>query len=84
MFSGVAGLYHALTVIVLLLLVGSVTIPSVFIGATSAEILSKYNYSIEYVAKIVGLKSNKLVIVCSRACGRIRARHLSASVYRSL
>jgi len=34
-----------------LFLVGAVaTIPSVFIGATSAEILSKYNYSIEYVS----------------------------------
>jgi len=40
-------------VTVVWLLVGSVTIPSVFIGVASAEILSKYNYSTEYVGFIV-------------------------------
>ena len=38
-----------IVLVVVFLLIGSITIPSVFIGASSGEILSSYNYSTEYV-----------------------------------
>ena len=50
------------------MLVGSIRIPSAFIGATTAEILAKYNYSTAYVSFIFTLVYVITTVVLTSDC----------------